>query len=332
MKDKSIAEKISKRAEKKRTDRATWDSYWQEIAERVLPNYSNTFFGNKAEPGEKKTSNMVDVTGALAVDRYRSIQESMVMPRGSRYHALASPYPEVNRSRKVRLWFDQVNDLLFQYRYSPRANFTSQSSASLLSNAAFGNQCLFVAPSEDRMGFRYKSVHLGSVYIERDFQGNVDTVYRFIEMKARQMIQQFGEVPDEVRKDMERTYEVIHCVMPRDDYDAERKDFRGKKFASYYVWDKYVLEEGGYDTMPYVFSTHDRAPGEDYGRSPAMIALPAIRTLNEQKKTILKQGHRVVDPVLLAHDDGVLDSFSLKPGAINTGSLSQDESSTRGGR
>jgi hypothetical protein len=46
--------------------------------------------------------------------------------------------------------------------------------------------------------------------------------------------------------------------------------------------------------------------------------------LNEEKKTVLKQGHRAVDPVLLAHDDGILDGFSLKPGATNYGAVNAD--------
>jgi hypothetical protein len=55
-----------------------------------------------------------------------------------------------------------------------------------------------------------------------------------------------------------------------------------------------------------------------------MLALPAIKVLNEQKKTMLTQGHRVVNPVLLSHDDGVLDTFSLKPGAMNPGGVSAE--------
>jgi hypothetical protein len=55
-----------------------------------------------------------------------------------------------------------------------------------------------------------------------------------------------------------------------------------------------------------------------------MDVLPSIKTLNEQKKTVLKQGHRIVDPILLAHDDGVLDSFSMKPGSVNMGGVSPD--------
>ena len=39
---------------------------------------------------------------------------------------------------------------------------------------------------------------------------------------------------------------------------------------------------------------------------------------------MLKQGHRALDPVLLAHDDGVIDGFTLQPGAINPGGVSSD--------
>jgi hypothetical protein len=55
-----------------------------------------------------------------------------------------------------------------------------------------------------------------------------------------------------------------------------------------------------------------------------MTALPSVKVLNEQKKTVLKQGHRAVDPVILAADDGVLDTFDLKPGAVNYGAMSSE--------
>jgi hypothetical protein len=126
-----------------------------------------------------------------------------------------------------------------------------------------------------------------------------------------------------VEKTPDKPFEVIHCVMPRDDMDPAKSDFRGMSFASFYVsmTDKMILSEGGFRQFPYAISRYVTAPGEVYGRSPAMISLPSIKVLNEQKKTMLKQGHRVVDPVLLAHDDGVLDTFSLKPGSVNVGGI-----------
>jgi hypothetical protein len=67
-----------------------------------------------------------------------------------------------------------------------------------------------------------------------------------------------------------------------------------------------------------------QAPGEIYGRSPAMEVLPAIKTLNEEKKTMLRTGHKKVDPVMLVHDDGILDTLSARPGAVVSGGVNAD--------
>ena len=87
---------------------------------------------------------------------------------------------------------------------------------------------------------------------------------------------------------------------------------------------KWLVREGGFHTFPYIGSRYEQAPTEVYGRSPAMQALPAIKTLQSQKSVVLKQGHRTVDPVLLTHDDGVLDGFSLQPGATNPGGVNHN--------
>src|SRR5699024_10270141 len=93
---------------------------------------------------------------------------------------------------------------------------------------------------------------------------------------------------------------------------------------SVYVFsqENHVLREGGYNSFPAPLARYSQHSGELYGRGPAQLVLPSIKVLNEEKKTVLKQGHRVVDPVLLAHDDGVMGSFSLRPGALNTGGVS----------
>jgi hypothetical protein len=78
--------------------------------------------------------------------------------------------------------------------------------------------------------------------------------------------------------------------------------------------------ESGYRTFPYAVSRYDQAPGEVYGRGPAQIVLPSLKTLNAQKVTFLKTGHRAADPVLLLADDGVV-GMDLRPGAMNKGGV-----------
>jgi hypothetical protein len=84
--------------------------------------------------------------------------------------------------------------------------------------------------------------------------------------------------------------------------------------------DRLLIEEGGYRMFPYAVSRYDQFPGEVYGRGPAMMVLPTLKTLNAQKRVFLKQGHRAADPVLLTSDDGIVD-FSMVPGALNKGGM-----------
>lgn len=335
-----IAQQVIERADACAGDRGTLESHWEEIAERVLPNYSGSFLSrglNTITEGEKKTDKMLDATAAIALSRFAAAMESMLTPRNSTWHSLMPSDEALRRNREVRLYFEEVSRLLFKFRYAPYANFASQNFENYLGLGAFGTGCLYIDSLESKVygrGLRYRAIHLGEVYFLENHQGIIDTAYRVFPMTARQAAQQWGveKLPPQVAEALKgpdaakREFTFIHAVVPRDDYDPNRFDAKGKPWASYYVCKdtRTLISEGGYTTFPYGISRYVTAPRELYGRSPAMMALPAIKVLNEQKATVLKQGHRALDPVLLAHDDGVLDSFSMRPGALNFGGVSAD--------
>ncbi len=331
----SVADGVVKRAKELQGNRANWESHWEEIAERILPNYSTSFngYGNISQ-GDKRTQEVFDSTGSIALTRFASAMESMLTPRQGTWHRLAPSDPYLMKDRAVRLWFEDVNRILFKYRYAPKANFASQMHEVYMSLGAFGTGTLFIddlQTSKGADGIRYKSLFLGEIYFCENHQGIIDTSYRIFTMKARQMVQKWGDkVPKDIRdkaeKDDDKDFEIIHCIRPNTDKIEGRLDYKGMEFYSAYVAvdGKVLLQESGYNTFPMPVSRYTTSPGELYGRSPAMMVLPAIKTLNEEKKTVLKQGHRIVDPVLLAFDDGVLDAFSMKPGALNYGGVSAE--------
>lgn len=320
-------------------DRGSWESHWEEIASRVWPEYSGSFTnGGIVSQGARKTQEMVDATAALALPKFAAAMDSMLTPHSSIWHRMQAQDSVLKRNRATKMWFDDVNAVLFRRRYAPRANFANQVFTGWLSLGAFGTSALHVdaLDKRDGGGLRYKQLHLGGVYFLENHQGIIDTLLRKFDLTARQAYQRFGEeLPDDIAlaaKDpakCEQKFWFIHCVQPRgeeDGYDPDRLDVKGMKFAAYYVSEAKpkIVKEGGHNTFPVPISRYVQAPGETYGRSPAMLALPSIKTLNEQKKTVLKQGHRVVDPVLLAADDGVVDGFNLRPGAINGGAVSAE--------
>ena len=331
-----IAAKVIKRYDQLESERGTWESHWQEIAERVLPRYHNSFQRNTADinRGEKRTEKMFDSTAALGLERFAAAMESMLTPRNQKWHRLKASDDALNKDRDTKLWFEQATNLLFKARYAPKANYASQQHEIYIGLGAFGTGAMFIDNHDDG-GLRYNSVDLREILFDMSHQGSVDTAYRKFTLTARQMQQRvdvgrWDSIPDAASKAAkehpDKKFDIIHCVMPRAEVDHTKKDFRGKPFASYYVAceGKELLSEGGFNTFPYPISRYVTGPGEVYGRSPAMMSLPSIKVLNEQKKTMLTQGHRVVNPVLLSHDDGVLDTFSMKPGAMNPGGVSAE--------
>lgn len=329
-----IAEGVVKEYERLSGNRTNWEGHWTEVAERVWPAQSKLFQsrGYTKTAGEKRNDKVFDSTASVALNRFGAILDSLLTPRNQTWHRIAASDPYLNKDRSVRLWFEEVNRILFKYRYAPKSNFASQNQQNYKSLGAFGSGCLFVDKLAGRdKGLRYRAIHLGEIFFKENHQGLIDTALRYFPLTARQAMQMWPETcPDEVKSSLEqnpeREFYFIHCVKPREDYDVQRVDALGAEFASYYVSvsGRSLVAEGGYTSFPYAISRYEQVPGEVYGRSPAMDVLPAIKTLNEEKKTVLKQGQRVVDPVLLAHDDGIMDGFSLKPGALNYGGVTAD--------
>jgi hypothetical protein len=312
--------------------RNTWDIHWQEIAERVWPAADE--FLTVREPGSKRSTKIYDATAALALEKFAAAMESMLTPRAQKWHTLRATDDELNRDTETKSWFEEVNKILFQARSTPKANYYGQMHEGYKSLGAFGSTCLFVDELETG-GIRYKSMHIGQVYIEVDHQRRVDTIYRKYKMSAKAAAQQWGEekLPPKVARALEspeglyREFSFLHIVAPRLDYDMDRMDFEGMPWSSYHmsIEDKEFVDEGGYHEFPYMYSRYTINPTEIYGRSPAMLVLPAIKMAQEMAKTFIRAGHKVVDPPLLLHDDGVLGSGSkqirLTPGGINYGGL-----------
>ncbi len=320
-----------------RADRTNWDGQWEEAAAVLLPAHVDSFTSRQSQlvggGGQKKTEQQFDSTAAFAASRFSSVMESLVTPQGSIWHLLRLLDKTLKKNRAVRLFFDDLNETLYNYRYRPVANFVGNSQQVYLGLGCYGNGVLYVDQPDGTKGLRYRNIHIAETYFAENHAGVIDTVYRAFQMTARQIIQhKEWKIPDSIleaaknAQQMDKKYEVLHCVFPRADYDPRRVDGPGKRWASLYILvsEKAVLREWGYDTFPYAIARYTQASGEVYGRGPAQMVLPAIKVLNQQKKDVLKQAHRVLDPVLLAHDDGNLGAFSLKAGALNAGGINKD--------
>ena len=310
----------------------------EEVAELILPTSRNTFFyQNFNWPGAKKTQQQVDATGALALHRFCAIADSLVTPRNDYWHGLEGD-EYVMKDRASRLWCEQTAADLFRLRYAAAANFAAQNYNNWQSLGAFGNATMYVDRFDGRWdhgqrGLRYKAVPFGETFFGENHQGKVDRIIRWFKLTAYQAVQKWGRewLPQNLvaplEADSQWPYNFLHCVSPRgEDYDPEALDARSLPFVSHYISLEgrcLMQPESGYRVFPYAVRRYDQAPNECYGRGPAQLVLPALKTLNAEKVTFLKQGHRAADPVLLLADDGIV-GMDMRPGAQNKGGVTQD--------
>lgn len=330
--DENKAAAVCARQERMETDRQPWIRTWEEIAELVDPQYVNTFRSYSNDwrtAGQLNSQKQFDSTAALARDKGTAAIHSILTPDNQKWQRLKAMEGALNKSQRCRLYYDEVRDTLFRYRYADRANFVSQISEHWSNLLTFHTSSMFIDRLEGG-GLRYKTMHLGEFFFDENHQGIVDTVHRKFKLTARQAVQKFKDkCPSEIveaakdEKQKDKTFIFIHCVEPRDDLDPTVIGPKGMKYASWYISVDYkrVVSEGGFRTFPFPTSRYRTVAGEKYGRGPMMDIIPSVRVLNEEKKTVIKMGHRAVDPVLLAHDDGVIGSVNLKPGFVNYGAV-----------
>lgn len=317
-----------------KTDRSAFDSQWEEAAARCSPAHVSMFTSRNGQQGEKKTDQQYDGTTAAAAQKFMAVMESLVTPQHQTWHMLKVMDKTLKRNRAVRMFFDDLSDVLYDYRYRPTANFVGNSQQVYHSLGVFGNGSLFTDQPENAKGLRYRNIFLGETYFAENHAGIIDTVYRPYQQTAEQIVAKFGNrasdavqaaAKEPAQKD--RKFEILHVILPNANHVPGMLMGDGSwPFLSIYieVGTQTLLKTGGYDSFPYAIARYTQISGEVYGRGPAQYVLPSIKGLNEQKKTHLKQGHRAADPVLLAYDDGKLASSSLRAGKLVAGGMSKE--------
>lgn len=279
-----------------------------------------------------------DGTGAKSVPRYGSVLNRILTPEGQRYHILEAEDEELQRIRAVKIYFYDLNNLLFKRRHAGRAMFKQAQGEMYTHLGVYGTGAKSVtwsdaSPTDPQGGFTYKEWSIRDIFLITDDEGRVCGTFRRFFLTPRGFGRKFPNVaaPKSIAdgnlpgsKDS-KYVEFVHYVTYRSDYEKDAIDVRRHPWIGCYVCipDKaYVGAEQGFLVNPYRTPRTATSSGSPYGYSPAEYAFPALGSANAMKKTLIKQGHKAVDPTLLVNDDGVLSGrIDTRPNALVYGGL-----------
>ena len=280
------------------------------------------------EPGSRRQGGTVryDGTPILAARNLAAALDGLLKPKSERWFQVKAEEDDLNDLDAVKLWLADTEDRIFSAIYNRRARFLQSTGEVDLDLVVFGTGVLFTGVNANIDKLLFRSFHLKNSYIQRNSEGDVDTIFIRQMFTARQAIQEFGEenVGQPVKDNMkagksEEKHEFAWMVMPREDRDPRMIDNRNMPVAS--IWldidGERKVAESGFSKFPFQVPTWDNAADEDYGRSPGMVALSDANTSNAMGKTMLRAAEKVTDPPLVIANDTVLGRVQMFAGGVN---------------
>jgi hypothetical protein len=314
--------------------RGNFNTLWQTVSERVMPNYSD--FTQKWSEGQRKTNRVFDSTAPQALVHGVAALESILCPASARWHRVVPRNAKLKMDIQTMIWCDQVTDCLFDARYAPSANFQNQIGECLKQLMCFGNGPWMV---DDVMGYglRYRCLNLAEVFGMENAAGVIDTICRVFTLTASAAMDAAmrgildkdklpTEILEQAKANSTQSHEYLQMICPNDDRNPRAKDYTGMAFSSCIVLKekKTLVHESGYHTQPIMIARYNVNSRETYGRGPGVDVLPEILALNEMEKSDIRQTQRAAEPPLLLADDGSLGAFDLRGNSMNYGTLSPD--------
>ncbi|WP_420549045.1 portal protein [Curvivirga sp.] len=312
---------LERKFEKAKSQRSQWESHWQDCYDYALPRRDGAI---QSQPiGEMKRQHLFDGTAPDAVEQLASSIMAELTPAWSSWFQLipGSEIPEETKADTEQA-LQQLSQTI--QGHFDRSNFIVELHQCYLDLVTVGTACLLFeeAPLGEASAFKFTAVPLGEVVMEEGGKGRLDIVYRKSTLNETQLQSRFPNVslPEELVINDEnldqKTFHVLEAVQPNKSGRYDYMAILTNETAS--DGHPMILTKGSFESSPFITFRWIKAPGEIYGRSPVMKALPDIKTANKIVELMLKNASIAVTGIWQADDDGVLNPANIKltPGTI----------------
>ncbi len=310
-------EGIIQRYEEARTRRQNWESLWRDCYHYVLPQRDG--FDGGLQSGRQLTDHIYDATAADAAESLAASLMGHLTPSWSQWFGL-KPGPDLSPEQAEALAPALEKAAKTIQMHFDRSNFAVEIHQSYLDLVVGGTASLYFEENQpgEMSAFRFTAMPLNHIVLEEDESGYLNSAFRIMELTLTQIRGRYplAEIPARIERmgeaDTQMRFRILEALLPNGlvyEYAAILYEI-GQ--------DPVLLDKGAYEHSPAINFRWLKSPGETYGRSPVMKALPDIKTANKVVELILKNASIAVTGIWQADDDGVLNpsNIELVPGSI----------------
>lgn len=302
------AEDILKRFTKCVSYRQNWENLYSSAYEHFMPQRSKNFKGNTSDGQKNDNAEVVfDSTPLDSLNKFVSKLQTSLVPAQKNWVKLKVGSSLQEDADKLQPVLDQITDIFFSA--IKNSNFDVEASEAFY-DLAVGTACLMMQEGDFLNPFKFKTVPLSELYLEKVGNGQYNSVFR-----KHYIVPAFA---DRVWSDIRMTPE-----MKTQEKEQEFVEFvtQEKELWKYYVVyrkESQIVVERTLRYNPFIVFRWSVMPGEVYGRGPVLFALPDAKSLNKTKELILKNASMAVAGCFTCEDDGIMNPsmIRVKPGGV----------------
>jgi hypothetical protein len=320
-----LIKKLVRRYRELREGRGLWNQHWEDLARVMHP--SRLGFVTDQQEGDRRAEDIYDGTPLLAARGLANAIGAMLRPEGQDWWDIKAGDEEDGVDGEGRDWLTGAKKLYQEHLDRPTARFRQAMGECDKDLAVFGTGIVFTNERRELGGLIFQSIPLRDSFVLFNEYGEAIGIFRPKQFTLRQAEERFTRerLSEKTREKLQQgdakldeKIQFLHVVLPRKEGRPDALMARNFPFMSSWieVEAEHEVEAGGFLQFPYAVPRWDTSSGEDYGRSPGMIALPDANTLQAMQETILIAGQRAAQPPLLVPNDGVFDAANTFPDGI----------------
>lgn len=299
--------------------RALEEPKWRDLAYLFRPDDRDF---HQQSSTRRDDDDLFDATGLYAVDAFAKGLFKQATNPVNRWFELGIADQDRQRFRPVSEWLLRRTEQLYASVSPAVSRFYVGARPWFASLGVFGCGALFQQENIAKGRIIDRQISIGQIYLDRDADGELDTVHRAFRLRGRQLKQLFPRhLPDHVRDDSD--YKIVHAVRPNPDYRPELLGLRGMQYLSTYCSPdlKELCVNGGYHELPYHVLMWNEQAHSAYPTGPGHDARADGLNLQEQERSHLVAGQFAAEPPLLAQLDSGLTAADIAPNAWLPGAV-----------
>ncbi len=296
--------------------RLAHDNAVQECAHFVIPRKSDMRDINTIgsyNGGELKAyANLFTRSARSACQKMASGIFSYMTPKNQKFFRITTGNKKTDENENVYKYFDDVRDVMLDEL--ARSNFTEISHETYLNLGGLGTVCTEVEWDSEEGNLLFYDYPYKTFYFTEDSKGRPNRVYRQFKWTAEKAIEEWGEealekcasvmkaYTSQVENEKQQLFTFVHLVEPNKHRNPQLIDNDNKKYKSTYLCeeDKQIIKESGFDRIPYNVARFLKynTEGNVMGYSPAMDAMPVIKSTEQLKKKYLLAIEKNLNPAM----------------------------------